>query len=102
MGSILKHLRIPIAVIELIAWLPASFMGLTLIAAYVVAGNAPPPTLVAGFLLVPVTLLVGPIYALTPHARARPLWTVAALASPLPALLLTYVAEASSLTHGHL
>ncbi|MFN9926383.1 MAG: hypothetical protein ACK53I_05530, partial [Phenylobacterium sp.] len=62
-------LRIPIAILELIAWMPASCIGLMFAAAYSVAGNDPPATLKVGLLLVPITFLVCPIYALTSHAR---------------------------------
>jgi len=96
--GIVDRLRIPVAILELVAWLPVSCSGLVLAAAYGVAGNAPPWTLMAGFFLVPVTFLAGPIYALTAHARARPRWTWTALTLPLIALALTYVAELPSLT----
>jgi hypothetical protein len=102
MNSILERLRIPVSVIELVIWLPASCMGLTLTAAYVVAGNEPPASVMAGFFLVPITFLAGPIYALTGHARTRPRCTVVALALPLLSLALTWVSDLPSLTHGHL
>ena len=98
MSSVLSRLRIPIATIELIAWLPASCAGVILAAAYSVAGNEAPVTLMIGSLLVPITFVVGPVYALTRHARARPVWTIIALTLPLVALALTWVAEARSLT----
>lgn len=98
MHAILERLRTPVAVAELIAWLPASFMSLTLAAAYVVAGNEPPATLVIGFLMTPIIFLVAPVYALTPHARVRPFWSLVALVSPLTALLLTYIGQLPSLT----
>ena len=94
MSSILARLRIPIAIVELVAWLPASCAGLFLAAAYSVAGNAAPATLMIGFLLVPITFVVGPVYALTAHARTRPRWTFVALTLPFVALALSWVAEA--------
>ena len=73
-------------------WSPASCTGLVAAAAYSVSGNAIPGPLLAGLILVPITFLVGPAYALTSHARA--LWVFIALTLPLAALGLTYVAEA--------
>jgi hypothetical protein len=93
-SSILARLRVPIAIVELVAWLPASCTGLIAAASYSVAGNAIPGTLLAGFFLVPITFLLGPVYALTAHGRARPRWVFVALTLPVVALSLTYVAEA--------
>ena len=77
-------------------------MGLTLAAGYVVADNDTPGTLMAGFFLVPITFLAGPVYALTPHARDRPLLALVALTVPLLSLALSWVSELSFLTHGRL
>ncbi len=98
MRATITPFQVAIAVVELIAWLPLSVSGLTFTAAYVVAGNAPPPNLVWGFFFVPATFLAGPIYALTPHGRAHPKVGFATLTIPLIVLAITYVNVLPSLT----
>jgi hypothetical protein len=95
----LTTLQIAVAIIELLAWLPLSGMGLTFTAAYVVAGNPTPPTLIWGFFFVPVTFVAAPVYALIPHGRAHPKVAFAVLAMPLVVLAITYASELPSLTH---
>ena len=92
MAAVLNGLRVSIAVLELVAWLPLSCTGLFFTEAYLLAGNSPPPTLVIGLFLVPVALVVGPIFALV-AGRNRPRWTIAALGFPVLTVALTYLSE---------
>jgi hypothetical protein len=86
-SSIFAGLRVTIAMLELAAWFPASCTGVAFSEAYLIAGNEPPATLIAGTVLAPIAFLVGPLFALI-AGRARPRWTIAALTLPIIALAL--------------